>query len=245
MGCCEKIFKYVIFLLNFVFFLASVGLISIGGYLEYQKSTYLAFLESSYLNTSIVLIVIGIVMLVVSFFGCCGACTENKCMMLTYATLLALITLTLIAVSIAIYVFKDDVKKVINDQMKKGLENYGDEDHKGVTTTWNLIQNDLKCCGVESYKDWKDVDFGKSGDVPDDCCKTVEKDCGQGVGNKEKGEAAKTIYTKGCFTMLVDGVEGNETTAIGVGVGVIVLLLIGVIIACCVGRNLGESSNYV
>ena len=104
--CCENILKYAIFLLNFVFFLASVGLISIGAYLEYQKSTYLSFLDSPYLNTSIVLIIIGVVMLVVSFFGCCGACTENKCMLMTYATLLVLITLALIAVSIAIYVFK-------------------------------------------------------------------------------------------------------------------------------------------
>jgi len=244
--CCENILKYAIFLLNFVFFLASVGLISIGAYLEYQKSTYLSFLDSPYLNTSIVLIIIGVVMLVVSFFGCCGACTENKCMLMTYATLLVLITLALIAVSIAIYVFKDDVKKVIQEQMKDGLKNYKEDGHVGVTQTWNMIQSDFYCCGVDSYKNWKDdSDFGKNGDVPDECCKTWKDGCGQGIGNQNENEAAKTIYTKGCFTSLEETIESNETTAIGFGVGVLFLLLIGVIIACCVGRSVGESRNYV
>ena len=99
-------FKYIIFLLNFVFFLASVGLIGIGAHIQIKMTTYLDFLDAPYLNTSIVLIILGVVMLVVSFFGCCGACTENKCMLLTYASLLTLITLTMIAVSIVIYVFK-------------------------------------------------------------------------------------------------------------------------------------------
>ena len=77
--------------------------------------------------------------------------------------------------------------------------------------------------------------------MPDECCITWTKGCGQGIGNQNENEAARTIYTKGCFTSLKETIESNETTAIGFGVGVLFLLLIGVIIACCVGRSVGES----
>lgn len=41
--------------------------------------TFLANFVSgnAYLNSSIIFIIIGCVILVVAFFGCCGACTEN------------------------------------------------------------------------------------------------------------------------------------------------------------------------
>lgn len=245
MGCCDKMFKYIIFLLNFIFFLASVGLIGIGTHIQIKMSNYLDFLNSPYLNTSIVLIIIGVVMLIVSFFGCCGACTENKCMMLTYATLLSLITLTLVGLSIVIYVYKDDVKEVIEDQMQKGMENYNKAGHEGVTETWNMIQNDFDCCGVDNYKDWAKQEFGQNGDVPDDCCISETKGCGKGVGNLPDTEAKKKIYTTGCFAKLEQTIVGNESYAIGIGVGVVILLFIGVLISCCVGRRLGEDSRYV
>lgn len=238
-------FKYIIFLLNFVFFLASVGLIGIGAHIQIKMTTYLDFLDAPYLNTSIVLIILGVVMLVVSFFGCCGACTENKCMLLTYASLLTLITLTLIAVSIVIYVFKDQVKDVIEDKMKSGMKNYNTTGHEGVTDTWNIIQNDFECCGVTNYKDWKTGSDLKNGNVPDACCLTNTPGCGQGVANMDESTAKTKIHTTGCFAKLEKVVVGNSAIAIGIGIGVIVLLFIGVLTSCCVARRLGEANNFV
>merc|ERR1711992_429504 len=68
MGCCDNIIKYVIFLFNFVVFLCSVALIGIGAYIQVQMNKYLDFLGDTYLNTSVILIIIGGVMLLISFF---------------------------------------------------------------------------------------------------------------------------------------------------------------------------------
>ena len=106
MGACDTMLKYIVFLFNFVFFLMGIGLIGIGAYIQINMSQYLDFLGETYLNTSVILIIIGVVVLVVTFFGCCGACTENHCMLYTYGTLLALVLLAAIGVSITIYVFK-------------------------------------------------------------------------------------------------------------------------------------------
>ena len=106
MGCCETMLRYIIFLINFVFFLASVAVIAIGAYIQIQMKTYLEFIDNSYIGSAVVLIVLGAIIMVVAFFGCCGACTENPCMMYTYGTLLALILIALIGVTVTIVVFK-------------------------------------------------------------------------------------------------------------------------------------------
>ena len=72
-----------------------------------------------------------------------------------------------------------------------------------------------------------------------ECCKVETDGCGIGVGNLN--EDNEIINTEGCFTKLEDVIKSNQSRAIGVGTGVTFLLVIGIIIACCVGRNIGES----
>jgi len=242
MNCCDVLIKYIVFLFNFVFFLTSVALIGIGAYIQIHMTKYLDFLGDTYLNTSIILIIIGAVMLIVTFFGCCGACTENPCMMYTYGTMLALILLSLIGVAITVYVFRNDAKTVIEDAMKKSLDQYEDPAHDGVKQTWDIMQSDFECCGVNNSTDWSGKGSLSAGDVPDSCCKqeTATDGCGKGA----MGDSTK-IYTNGCFTQFEEYIAKNAGAAAGVGVGVIVLLFLGICVACCVGKGLAKERQYV
>ena len=56
-------------------------------------SDYLNYFDDSYINASVLFIILGAIVLILGFFGCCGACTENSCMMFTFATLLALVVI--------------------------------------------------------------------------------------------------------------------------------------------------------
>jgi len=238
MGCCDVLIKYIVFLFNFVFFLTSVALIGIGAYIQINMTKYLDFLGNTYLNTSIILIIIGALMLIITFFGCCGACTENTCMMYTYATMLALILLSLIGVAITVYVFKNDARQVITDTMKSSLKNYGTEGHDGVTETWNIMQNDFKCCGVSNYTDWEDAPAVTQGDVPDSCCKAFGDGCGKGAGSEK-------IWKQGCFDKFEGFIVDNAYAAGGVGIGVIVILFLGICVSCCVARGLASKNSEI
>jgi len=241
MGCCDVLIKYIVFLFNFVFFLTSVALIGIGAYIQIHMTKYLDFLGNTYLNTSIILIIIGALMLVVTFFGCCGACTENPCMMYTYGTMLALILLSLIGVAITVYVFRGDAREVITKAMKDSLKNYKKEDHKGVTETWDIMQSDFKCCGVDSYADWKGTPaFNATEDVPDTCCIEFTENCGKGAAT-----STDKIHTTGCFVTFEEFILSNSAAAAGVGVGVVVLLFMGICVSCCVARGLASKNSYV
>jgi hypothetical protein len=64
----------------------------------------------------------------------------------------------------------------------------------------NIVQTDFKCCGVENYKDWHNVTFGKTGNVPDSCCKDFTSGCGQDVLNDPI--LADKVFNDGCFKKL-------------------------------------------
>lgn len=243
MGCCDQFSKYIIFFTNLVFFLASLGLIGIGAYLEIALKTYLDFVGNPYLNTSIALIVIGVIMLIISFFGCLGAIKENKCMILTYATFITLITVALIGVAVVIGVFHNQVKTEVERNMVDAMKNYGKDGHEGVTNTWGYAQKTLRCCGVKGYKDWNEV--LTAGDVPETCCKSPETNCGKGIGKESESEARNTIYTMGCVDKVQEYVTEYSGPSIGVGVGVVVLLLISIVMSCCYGARVGQRYNYV
>lgn len=237
MSCCEVIIKYIVFLFNFVFFLTSVALIGIGAYIQIHMTKYLDFLGDSYINTSIILIIIGALMLIVTFFGCCGACTENHCMMYTYGTMLALILLSLIGVAVTVYIFKDDARELISKNMKDGMQSYNKSGSAGVTQTWDIMQSDFKCCGVNNYTEWFNVPLFTNKDVPDSCCKDFLDGCG-------KGASTDKIYTIGCLSAFEGFITGNAAASIGVGVGVIVLLFLGVCVSCCVAKGMAERHSY-
>ena len=67
--------KYIVFLCNFVFFLTGCAVLGVGIYVQLVMKDYYDFLEERYLGSAIILMTTGGVILIVAFFGCCGACT--------------------------------------------------------------------------------------------------------------------------------------------------------------------------
>jgi CD63 antigen len=247
-NCCYSMLKYIVFLFNLLFFITGGLLISIGAYAQIKLKNYFDFLGSPYLNSSIIFIIIGCVILVLAFFGCCGACTENACMLYTYATLMALILLVEIGLAVTIYVFRGNARKFVSLGMVQGMQNYPinkQDSHVGVKETWDTMESDLKCCGVKSYLDWKATNFGKTGNVPDSCCKVFTDNCGQGILNLNNKTAANTVYTEGCFTKFESLVLSNVGPMAGIGVGVAVFQVLVVIVSCFLATNMRRKDNYI
>jgi len=64
--------------------LLGCAILGIGIWLQVSKGAY-ASLAPSYnvLSATIMLILAGVLVLIVGFFGCCGAIMESKCMLVT------------------------------------------------------------------------------------------------------------------------------------------------------------------
>jgi len=233
-NCCESMVKYLMLLVNLVFALAGIFLIGVGAYIQIAAKDYLDFLSDNYLNTPIFIIIVGVVIFVVAFFGCCGAWQESSCMIYVYAVLISLLLICEIGAAIAAFMLKGDLKTVMEKKSKDALQNYGKADHDGVTHAWDSVQHDLKCCGVTGFADWEGSPFGK---VPQSCCPSVE--AGSDTCKPED------VYSVGCLQLLEDKFIGNIAIVGGVALGVAFLQLVGVIFSCCLaGRIRKQSDQY-
>ncbi|XP_069086727.1 CD63 antigen [Pleurodeles waltl] len=227
-----KCVKYLVFIFNFLFWIAGIALIGLGIYVQIQLNKSIIIQDASSSGAPIVIIIVGAVIFVVSFFGCCGAWKENYCMVTTFAIILTLIFLVEVAAAIAGYIFKDKFKMVIDKSFTNSMGQYNNTD---MAKALDTIQQDFRCCGANGSADWKDFEPFKNGSLPDSCCITETKGCGS------KPDPSK-IFKDGCVAGLKIWLERNIKVIAGVAIGIAAFELLGIIFACCLMK--GIRSGY-
>jgi len=221
-----------------VFALSGLSMVAFGAYVQINSNLYKQFIGSDYVFLTTFIIVIGIIIFVIAFFGCCGSCSENTCMVYTFAFLLFFILLAQFGAAIAAFVLEIDPGQVLETNMEKALVDYGVEDHEVITNTWDAVQEELECCGVTNFTDWRQTERFQSGGVPDSCCKNKVSLCGQ------PGFDPSSIYTRGCLD-LVNSVFVDNMSIVGVVALVFALVeMVGIIMACTLGDRIHRAKHY-
>ena len=108
-------------------------------------------------SAAIILIVVSVFVVIVTFFGCCGAIKESKCMLGTYFTIILVMFVILIVGSVIGYQASfDKISEGLDDTMTKFLDKSqteGENVDKGklaITKAWNSVQEDVST----SYLQW-------------------------------------------------------------------------------------------
>ena len=149
---------------------------------------------SFYSSATYIMIVIAALVILIAFFGCCGAMKESKCLLGTYFTIILALFIVMLIGAVLGYSgnFKDMIKtpfeKKYNDQPAED-----DQSAKTYKSVWNDVQAEvrrnrdggkgldkclnfqLKCCGIDSFKDWQnttdaDFNFETNFNKPEGCC---------------------------------------------------------------------------
>lgn len=238
-----KCIKYLLFIFNLLFAVSGITLIITAAVIQGLYSTYLDFLGNEFLSAPMLFIIVGVVIFLVAFFGCCGAIRENNCMMLTFSVFLGIIFVCELAGGIAAYVLRTDVDVVLNESMTKALQQYNVTGHDGVTHTWDVLQHEVHCCGVTNYTNWADTPFGQNRTVPDSCCKDYVTGCGANMIHDP--DASSKIYTDGCVPELAQLVVHNAGVFAGIGVSIAFIQLIGIVFACMLAKSIRGSYHSV
>jgi len=231
---CGSMFKTLLWITNFVLFAAGAFLIGAGIYVWSEMKEFLEFFDERYSNGAILLGVCGLILFVIGFLGCCGAQKESQCMLYTFAALLSLIVIAEVAG--AIYVFAVNPagsKEKIGEKMKEAQKNYGKDGYEGVTIAWNLAQNKLKCCGVTSSADWPRTPPPPSC-YEDATCDSDFKTCKRGQSG---GDIYPPLGSNGCLTKMEAFVNSNMNLVGGIGIGIALLQILGIIIACKIPKD--------
>lgn len=177
----------------------------------------------------IVIIAVGAFLFLVAFVGCCGACKENYCLMITFAIFLSLIMLVEVAAAIAGYVFRDKVMLEFNKDFRQQMQNYRRDNR--TTLALDKMQEDFKCCGAANYTDWESVPTVPKGQVPDSCCINVTKDCGASL-------QINNIYSEGCVEKIGGWLRSNVLVVAAAALGIAFVEVLGIVFACCLVKSI-------
>lgn len=233
--------KYLIFLLNFVFWLCGGLLIGIGLYTFFYKLQLVGWirLENVYdviLNISLLMIIMGCVVFIVSFTGCLGALRENTCLLKFYSLCLLIFFLLEMGIAIGGFVFPHSMQSVLEENFTdKIIHTYRDD--LDLQNFIDFAQQEFKCCGLssEGYMDWSKNEYFNCSSpsvercgVPFSCCmnatdlssRLVNIMCGYGVQTLSVAEASKKIWTSGCIELVRSWAERNLYTIAGIALGI-------------------------
>nr|CDS32788.1 cd63 antigen [Hymenolepis microstoma] len=137
-----KWLKYCTFFFNFIVFIVGLFLSAIGGYLLYTLNVYSNQFGDMTKIVPIVIIVLGFIIFVVGFFGCCGACYESPCMLITFAIIVTVLLCLQVAVAVFAFLYKDETM----DFLSKGLEQIFNHPDEKLRRT---LEQQLGCCGFK------------------------------------------------------------------------------------------------
>lgn len=227
--CLPKCFVIIVNLFTFI-----LGLLIFGAFIfamAYVK-TLLGHGGLSFLFY--VPIAFGGIILLISFFGCCGACLKNRCMLMTFAIFLLIIFVCQIGVVYVVYDVFAQINQSVSAYLTNTIESAKDEpeDERIMYYIWEVIQNLFECCGVNSLTDWQTL-----GDesLPISCCPMRNE---TEVTDIQMSQNATTCsyedaFTVGCKSLVTNQLDMSfHPVTVGVTV-VLAIQLINLILACC------------
>lgn len=230
-----KCVKLLLFAFNLIFVIAAIALIAVGAYVQIKLVDYYDFFGNEYTGPGILLIVVGVFIFLIAFFGCMGALKENYCLTMSFAVLLAVVFIMMIAGGIAAYVMRNDIEKEVTTILTNAQSNYDLPDHDGVTKTWDKLQREFTCCGVKAPSEW--LANNRTG-YPQSCCKDEAGDC-------SSPPTVQQIYDQGCEQSFVNWLKDKVAIIGGVGVGLAFIMIVGVLFACCLARAIRKEYEVV
>eukprot|EP00794_Sanderia_malayensis_P012681 gene12681-13982_t len=230
--------KFSLFFLNILFWIIGLVMTVLGIYAKTLKEmdTVIKSAIAWYMDPTIWIIAIGVLIFFLAFLGCIGSLRENIVMLKIFEYFIDFIMLVEIVLVLCVYFFRAKIKNFAENKLVDVIPKYRDDADLQSIIDW--LQINLKCCGIKNYNDWeKNIYFNCSSPgaeacgVPYSCCKgdKLNTQCGYKVRSPSTAAVSRQskIYTIGCLDAAINAVvKDNLIAAICVGAGIVVLQLI-------------------
>ncbi|XP_068263072.1 tetraspanin-1 [Nyctibius grandis] len=227
MGCFTFI-KVMMILFNLAIFLGGGTLLGVGIWVSVDGQSFLDIfgaVSSSVLqvvNVSYFLIVIGAILLVIGFLGCCGAQKESKCLLMMFFSVVLIIFIAEIAAAVVALVYTGLAEMLLTAVVTPLLkEKYGED--MSLTHIWNVTMREVHCCGLNNYTDFTDSPWYKEQKTyPEPCCKDLQP-CNITL--------AAQSDVPGCFDQILEEIKTNSGVVGGVAAGIAALEIAAMVVS--------------
>ncbi|BFG06159.1 CD63 antigen-like [Drosophila madeirensis] len=227
MDCGGVFVKYVLFIFNILFVICGILLITFGSIMVSTIKDFSSMDETFTANSvAIIILVLGCLIFLVAFMGCCGAIREDACCLTTYSSVMMVLLISQLV--LIIYVWVDHVQ--IQQSLEKIVQTIWDQ-RKTDSILLDTMQRSFKCCGLHKFSD-----YGLS--YPGSCC-----------DSPTNGSCTLTsVMTRpGCLSAVDSFWDTNVSIIKYAGLGVTAVELVAFIFACCLAnqtRNSQRRQNY-
>ncbi|XP_048801383.1 tetraspanin-1 [Lagopus muta] len=228
MGCFTFI-KVMMILFNLIIFLGGGTLLGIGIWVTVDGKSFLDIfgsLSSSVMqvvNVSYFLIVIGCILVVIGFLGCCSAQKESKCLLMTFFSVVLIIFIAEIAAAVVALVYTSVAETLLSELVTPVLkEKYGKDD--ALTQIWNVTMTEFHCCGLNNYTDFENSPWylENNNNFPSPCCNFASL-C--------TSVDAAQANVSGCFDKILEEIRTNADVVGGVAAGIAALELAAMVVS--------------
>ncbi|XP_066551662.1 tetraspanin-33 isoform X2 [Amia ocellicauda] len=146
----NRLIKYTLFACCYLFWVASAILICVGIYAKTAKEG--GVVDSLIADPALMLIIVGSLMFIITFFGCFGALRDLTNLLKVFAGILGIILILQITAAVLGFLFSDLVLDRTEQLMGSEIKLYRDD--MDLENIIDFVQKKFQCCGVQSYKDW-------------------------------------------------------------------------------------------
>ncbi|KAK3759211.1 hypothetical protein RRG08_054933 [Elysia crispata] len=246
MGQCHGCVRYILFIFNFLLWLLACGVLSVGIWLkmddrsshyvqritdkvdeEYQIKYSATGGDDVTVTLAYVLMFFGIVLIIITFIGCCGAVRENTCLLTGFAVCLLCLMLGMIGIGIWARVQQNEVdtmtmelEEKTNSNIARGVRNYFIDSRS--KDFMDKVHRRFRCCGGRgASKDFYIKD--SQGRVQR---RRVPKSCLE----QDVDRSCNYYYNRFVGDEIEDFLIYRYKVIVGVSFGVAVVLAIGVVL---------------
>ncbi|XP_016842424.2 CD63 antigen [Nasonia vitripennis] len=230
--------KYLLCAVNFLFVMTGAMIVSVGTTIYAVYEDFSHFLDASYFSPATLLIVVGALVFLVAFCGCCGALKESTCMVLAFAVSLSAILLLEFSAAVATYALQDNITSLLNVKINESMHRY--ERNEEARTALDFLQSKLHCCGYNGAADWAGIltDANNTVDVPYSCCNWYAN-----ADGSPGSEICPAIYGQGCYRGLALIVNRSALYLMTGAMMIAIIQLAGIVFACMLGRAIRKQKT--
>ncbi|KAM6213911.1 tetraspanin-19 [Sarcoramphus papa] len=216
--------KYYLNVFSGIFLALGLMLLTFGLRLLFDRNNLFSVLFSSGKNQlvaciSCILLGIGSVTTFTSAVGFLGSVTEIKCLLVTFMSFQILVFVTQMAISVLIFMKKEEVHNQWNDRIDEVISEYGNESLAEQEPMWNIlnaVQHNMECCGRYNVTQWeRNKNKENSTQIPRSCTKSSLKNCFCDVPRD-------STYSMGCEEYLNTRFENNVLILIAITISLLI-----------------------
>lgn len=181
-------------------------------------------------SLSVLIVFIGVIIFVVGFLGCCGAITDNKCMITTFTLILVVLFIITIVNGALGFAYSGKVEDKIGDILNKTVNKYFNETEAKELMDW--AQQEFECCGSYSYTNYPNVT--RLNHINPNITRLCKRG---GVHSCYSDNSCDgNLFNKGCARVMGSFIKDRLYSIGCVALGIAFIELLAIIFGCCLAQ---------